>query len=249
MLDLVPNPEEQPVRRPSLHGSVVVRAAPEDVLDAAAGDLFAQAVACVRRFGDFHLAVAVGPALDRLYTRLMCDPTYRALPWKRTHLWLVEEAGVPESDARSRYGAMRESLVEHSDIPPEQAHPIGSGPGAAAEYESLLRETLGWREKGHDRLDAVLLELESGGVVAGVRDGAEEPGLMTARGVDPRVAAMTAAFLNASRFIAVLALGAGRAADVRALSGGGPGAPPASRLRPLGGELRWYLDRAACGPA
>lgn len=243
MLELVPDPDERPVPPPRLPGSVVVRASADDLLDAAAGDLFTQAVACVRRFGDFHLAVATGPTLDRLYTRLMCDPTCRGLPWKRTHLWLVEEADVPGGDPRSRLSAIRDALVEHSDIPDEQVHPIGTGPAAAAEYQACLRETLAWRERGHDRLDCVMLELEEGGEVAGLRCGAgDADDLVTMLPTRPPVVSLTPAMLNAARFIGVLAVGDAAASGVRAMRRGAP----ASRLRPLAGELRWYLDHAAC---
>ncbi len=245
MLDLVPDPDERPVLRPRLPGSLVLRASADDLLDVAAGDLFAQAVACVRRFGDFHLAVATGPALDRLYTRLMCDPTCRGLPWKRTHLWLVEDAQVPPGDPRSRLEAIRETLIEHSDIPDEQVHPIGTGESAAAAYQDDLRETLAWREKGHDRLDCVVLELEARVEVAGLRAGAaDDGGLVTTLPTSPPIVALTASMLNAARFVCVMALGRSVAAAVRALSVGGDA--PAARLRPIAGELRWYLDHAAC---
>lgn len=234
---------------PRLPGSVAARASADEVIDDVAADLFMQAKSCVRTFGDYHLAVAVGPQTEPLLRRLMYDPQMRDLPWKRTHLWMVEEAAGSEVEAGAgpRAAALRELVVEPSDIPAEQVHVIRvESADAAGEYEHELRETLGWREKGHDRLDTVLLGLdESGGVGA--------PGLFAGAGGElaacgSGVIGLTASFVNAARFVAVLAMGRGVASGLRAVeawsqgAGVGPGRPGAMALRPLAGELRWYVE-------
>ncbi|TVQ34379.1 MAG: hypothetical protein EA376_00235 [Phycisphaeraceae bacterium] len=146
---------------PDLPGVVVVRRGVDDLIDAIASDLVIHAHNCVRAFGDFHLALSGGPAAEPLYMRLMTDPSYRNLPWRRTHLWLVEERRVGFEDERSAFRRIRETIVDHSGIPPEQTHPIFPLADDADErYEAELRETLGWREKGHDRLDFALLTVD-----------------------------------------------------------------------------------------
>lgn len=246
-----------PLTKPDLPGVVVLRPDAEDLLDAAAADVLVQALACVRSFGDFHLALSAGPTLERLYSRLMYDPSYRGLPWKRTHLWLVEDAASADAGPAPAFETIRGWIVEHSDIPEEQVHPIPSdeAPAAAERYQALLRETLAWREPGHDRLDCVLLELEPSGRVAmqAQRPGDEE-GLVSWSHAGPAENAQNAApvgrvgltprMLNAARLLSVLAVGAASAGAVASLSGRRQrGSWP---LAPLGGELRWYLDGAAC---
>src|SRR5687768_12288568 len=98
------------VRKPPLPGSVVIRETPDELIDAVAADLFFQAVACARTFGDFHLALSGGSTPEPLYARLMYDPNYRDLPWKRTHLWIVDERRVPPDDERSNFRMIRETI-------------------------------------------------------------------------------------------------------------------------------------------
>jgi 6-phosphogluconolactonase len=143
---------------PPLPGSAIVRSTVDELIDAIAADLMVHAMNCVRTFGDFHLALSGGSTPLPLYQRLMYDPNYRSLPWSRTHLWIVDERRVPFDDEKSNFRAISETIGEHSGIPPEQVHPIfAQAPDADIAYETLLRETLAWREPGHDRLDYVLL--------------------------------------------------------------------------------------------
>jgi 6-phosphogluconolactonase/glucosamine-6-phosphate isomerase/deaminase len=54
--------------------------------------------------------------------------------------------------------------------------------------------------------------------------------------------------VNAARFVAPLVMGADKAATLaRVAAGASPDDLPVAGLRPVAGELRWYLDAAACG--
>ncbi len=257
--EILLDPQDVPLPRPRLRGAVVTRHAPEDLLDAAAFDLVAHAANCVREFGDFHLALSGGRTPQPLYAALMYDPRFRGLPWRRTHLWIVDERCVPFEDERSNFARIRETIVDHSDIPPEQVHPmLAAMPGAAERYERELREALGWRQKGHDRLDYVLLGMGADGHTASIFAGSpalhdaerlamDVPAPATSQPAVPRCT-LTMRTINAARFVAVLVTGADKAPTVARLAGGAPpGDLPAAALRPAAGELRWYLDAAACG--
>lgn len=243
--------------RPHLPGRVVVRPDADTAIDAAAADLYFQSLACVRAFGDFHLAVGGGPQTEPLYRRLMYDPGFRELPWKRTHLWLAHEnADASPDDDASVAATIDGWLVEHSDIPREQVHRIPtSHHDPAADYTSDLQETLAWREKGHDRLDFVLLGLEPDGSAGALLAGAAPPRAPTLVGTVGRQPAarigLTPHMLNAARFLGILATGQTLRATVAELTrpGADPLHHPVLALRPVGGELRWYLDAAACPQA
>jgi 6-phosphogluconolactonase/glucosamine-6-phosphate isomerase/deaminase len=238
--------------KPRLPGQGVVREDADRAIDAAAADLYFQSLACVRAFGDFHLALGGGPQAEPLYRRLMYDPGLRELPWKRTHLWLAHEhAGKTVVDDDSVAAMIAGWIVEHSDIPREQVHFIDTTAQSPQEaYEAELRETLGWREKGHDRLDFVALGLEPDGTAGPLVAGAPlpaEPGLVGSFGFGRRLG-LSPVMLSAARFIGILATGtASRATVARlAFAGADRGEYPVLGVRPLGGELRWYLDAAAC---
>jgi 6-phosphogluconolactonase len=262
---------------PVLPGTVIVREDADGAVDAVAADLLIQAHNCVRAFGDFHLALSGGSTPVALYQRLMIDPAYRELPWARTHLWIVDERRVPFDDERSNSKMIGEIIGEHSGIPPEQVHPIfAMAEDADERYAQAIRDVLGWREKGHDRLDFVLLGMGTDGHTASLFP--RSPALMESlEAVRPRAGGEAGAcrelplmrinagpqvtppdrvtmmlpLINASRFIGILVTGKGKRETVRRVEGGvgNAGAPadlPILGVRPLGGELRWYLDYEAC---
>ena len=149
---------EESLPRPNLPGEVIVSAQVDELIDGLCADLLTHARTCVRQFGDFHLALSGGSTPEPLYRRLMYDPRLRQFPWKKTQLWQVDERCVADDDDRRNWKMLRSILLDHSDIPPEQAHPM---PVLACDgdsrYETALRDALEWRERGHDRLDFVLL--------------------------------------------------------------------------------------------
>jgi 6-phosphogluconolactonase len=256
----------------------VIRPNADAVIDAIAADMLIHATNCVRTFGDFHLALSGGSTPLPLYERLMIDPRYRDLPWARTHLWIVDERRVPFDDERSNFKHISEIIADHSGIPPEQVHPIfAQRDDADSAYEKDLRDTLGWRERGQDRLDFVLLGMGADAHTASLFP--RSPALLAdldSRGdsrlvrinagpnvTPPDRVTMTLRLINASRFIALMVTGAGKRDTIsRVAAAASPPSPPAEPqhtavaadlpvlgLRPVGGELRWYLDFDACPKA
>jgi 6-phosphogluconolactonase len=245
--------DDQDLPSPSLPGTVSVHRSKDQVIDAIAADLMVHAQNCVRAFGDFHLALSGGSTPFPLYERLMYDPNLRPLPWARTHLWMVDERCVPFEHEKCNFRQIRDIIVDHSGIPAEQVHPMPAMlPDAADRYEKELREHLGWRERGQDRLDFVLLGMGDDGHTASLFPGHEaidERDRLVVRCTGPRVTppdrvSMTYPLLNAARFLAFMVCGrAKRPAIARLVQGSeGPRSLPASGIRPLAGELKWYLD-------
>jgi len=257
----------RPPDAPKLPGTVIVRPDAGDAAEALAGDILAQAAACVRQFGDFHLALSGGSTPMPLYRMLMTDPAYRSLPWKKTHLWIVDERRVPVEDERSNYGHIHDLIVEHSDIPRSQVHPIlATRDDADTNYEKTLRDVLEWREKGQDRLDCVVLGMGADAHTASLfprsralRDRSIPPRMVLINSgpevTPPDRVTMTQHLINASRLVAVLVTGEGKRATLARLAqvhaeGDLPSATadelPILAIRPKAGDLRWYLDRDAC---
>ncbi|MCB9838702.1 MAG: 6-phosphogluconolactonase [Phycisphaeraceae bacterium] len=227
---------ERIVVAPVLTGDVIVRRDEHDALGALAADLLVHAHNCVRAFGDFHLCISGVDEIEPALLRLLTDPAYRDLPWRRTHLWCFAErldGGAPER------ALIQETLAVHADLPREQLHTIDTTrPDAAARFERALRETLAWREKGHDRLDCSLLAPGSAPGDWSAGGGRDE---LVQRYAD-RVAC-TPLLINSSRLIAVLALGDSERGPICGIVRGDH---PLAALDPVGGALRWYLNEAAC---
>ncbi len=231
---------------PPLPGEVEV--APEDeLIDRVTADLYVHAQNCVSEFGDFHLAVSGNQRLLPLYERLMYDPNVRGFPWRRTHLWMTDDRCVDSASTASTFLTIRETIGDHADIPEQQIHPLHADRKTAdREYGELLRDTLGWRERGHDRLDCVLLDLAPDGHIASIF-AQEEPDTSkrwmafteSPHGTDRERLTMTLTLLNTARLVAVWA------ADLCVESaliqlGQSPSGMPAAGLDPSG-VLKWYL--------
>lgn len=249
-------PDPVPPRLPNA-GAVIVRQEVEDLHSALAADILVHAFNCVRAFGDFHLALSGGSTPMPLYRRLMVDPAYRALPWNRTHLWIVDERRVPFTDDKSNFKHIKELIADHADIPDRNVHPMmvmEDSPDSL--YEDALRESLAWREKGHDRLDFVLLGMGADGHTASLFPGSPAIDVrdrLVVVNSGPKVTppdrvTMTYPLINASRFIAVLVTGENKREKLAALRDARNSVSelPISGIKPIGGELRWYMDAAAC---
>lgn len=257
------NPDPSPPRLP---GTVVLRRDDEDLHFSLGSELLIHAFNCVRTFGDFHIALSGGSTPLPFYRRLMVDPAFRDLPWKRTHLWLVDERRVPPDDERCNWTNIADLLLDHSDIPKSQAHPMNQlDPRADALYEEELKEALSWREKGQDRLDFVLLGMGGDGHTASLfphSPALDERTRLITINAGPKVTppdriTMTYPLINAARFIAVLVTGQSKRPALARVSeharSATSGAPlptaelPILGVRPMGdGVLRWYLDHAVC---
>jgi 6-phosphogluconolactonase len=261
MSDLLPeDPALAPITAPRLRGRVEARHDAEEVFDALASDLMMQALNCVGKTGAFHLALSGGKTPFPFYEKLMVDPRYRAIPWSQVHLWMVDERRIGFDDDRNNYKHIHEILVEHSGIRAENVHPMPvDDPTPDMTYERALREVLGARGKGLERLDFVLLGMGDNGHTASlfphtdvlkVRD--RLVGLCDGPSVTPppRIT-LTYPALNAARFVAVLVMGAAKGPMLKRVAAANESYEelPILGIEPIAGDLRWYLDRAACDAA
>lgn len=225
-------------RTPSLPGSVVVREDREELLDALAADILVQSTSCISAFGGFHLALGSSLLVHDLIIKLMVDPKFRSIRWGETHLWTLTEFPVPVGDPAHSHSVLGELLVEPSGIPPERVHLIlGHHPQACELYEAELREQLGERERGQDRLDFVVVDGEAESI-----NGYNDPIDRLVGVLDDGRLTLTNRMIGGARMVAVGLSGASALDTVRVLESGrlSPG------IEPVGGVLRWYLDHDAC---
>lgn len=247
----MPDPYElapEPIT-PDLPGEVVLSESEEELIDAAASDLFLQAMTCVRTFGDFHLAITGGRVQERLCMRLMVDPKFRSLPWTRTQLWAATQGALPDEPASTEI--IDEVLRDFAGIPRSQIHLVPPGDGATENYERQLLEALGWRERGHDRLDFVLASLDTDGSVGGIGSGEDLAGgrvvTVYQGGARGRRIAMTPWFVSGTRFLAILAGGDDSRPHIARLASSPEDRRAFNEMIPVNGVRRWYLDHTAAG--
>ncbi|MGP1309358.1 MAG: 6-phosphogluconolactonase [Phycisphaerales bacterium] len=265
MSDAEPFDLEPRVAPPRLPGEVIVRETPDDVFDALATDFHMHFLNCAGAFGSFHMALSGGSTPLPFYKQLLFDPQHRALPWDKAHLWIVDERRVPFEDEKSNYGALHGIFVEHSGMPKSHAHPMDpSRDDADIVYEADLVRELSARGRQRDRLDFVLLGMGDDAHTASLFPGSapvSEKRRLVRMNDGPAVTpppriTLTFPPINAARFVAVLVIGAKKRETIarvqrafereRAASESLVREMPILGVRPMAGDLRWYLDAAAC---
>ncbi|MEX0776491.1 MAG: 6-phosphogluconolactonase [Phycisphaeraceae bacterium] len=254
-----------------LPGRVFISADCDALFDDLASSLMSSAIKAVHDRGVFHLALSGGSTPEPFYMQLMIDPRWRIVPWERTHLWIVDERRVPESDPKSNFRMIRETLADHAPIPRRQVHPMAALADDAADlYQQELREVIAAPDQEGTlrpdpsftpRLDFVLLGMGDDAHTASLFPGSdavhEKVELVVVnegRNVTPppRVT-MTFPLLNAARQVAILVTDQKKAATLRKVSdhlreaAADPVLYPITGIAPVEGGLAWYLDAAAAG--
>jgi 6-phosphogluconolactonase len=217
---------------------------------AAALDIAAFVRDTVARSSRCTVALAGGRTPRRLYELLAEE----SIPWESVHLFWGDERYVPQDDPQSNFRLVRTLLLDRIVIPQENVHPIPTHfedpEEAAATYEGILREMLG----SDPRFDLVLLGMGADGHVASLFPGSAAL-LESARwvvavrtNVQPPVRiTLTLPVINRACRVDLLVAGAEkRGALHRALHGPlDPMGCPGSAVRPQGGIVIWWVDRAA----
>jgi 6-phosphogluconolactonase len=213
---------------------------------AAATAIAVQARSAVAERGRFVMAVS-GGRTPWIMLRTLAEED---LPWKNIHVVQVDERVAPPGDKDRNLTHIRESLLDHSPIPPEQIHamPVESPDlvAAAREYASLLAEIAG----SPPALDLVHLGLGPDGHTASLVPG--DPVLnVTATDVaitgvyqGRRRMTLTYPAINRARQILWLATGSEKADPLLRLRRGDL-TIPAGRVCRLRAVI--FADRAAAG--
>ena len=234
---------------------VKVYAGQVELADAAAGHILELANAALADQGHFSFALA-GGSTPRLVYKLLGGAD---LDWENIHLFWGDERCVPPDHPDSNYRMVRESLLEHIQIPQANIHRIyGELPPeqAAAQYERDLHNFF----PGDRSFDLVLLGMGTDGHTASLFPGSP------ALDIDKRwVAAvehkgppaplvdrisLTLPAINAARNVTFLVSGAGKNKRIQDVLVAPPDAKPlfpVQYIRLRSGTLLWLLDQAAAG--
>lgn len=122
---------------------IQVLADSDAVAKQAAKIIAAEAVAAVAARGRFVIAVSGGHTPWLMLRALADEP----VPWKNLHVVQVDERVAPAGDPDRNLTHLRESLLAHAPLPPEQIHamPVEEKDleAATASYARLLQQTAG----------------------------------------------------------------------------------------------------------
>jgi 6-phosphogluconolactonase len=115
----------------------------DSVARAAAATIAADARAAVAARGRFTLAVSGGHT-PWIMLRALADDD---VPWAGVHVFQVDERVAPAGDPDRNLTHLRESLLQHAPMRPDQIHPMpveeADLEAAAAQYALTLREIAG----------------------------------------------------------------------------------------------------------
>jgi 6-phosphogluconolactonase len=238
-----------------LGGALRVAADAEKVAAEAARWLAAESRDVRTRPDRFSIALAGGSTPRTLY-QLLATPPYRdTMDWRAWDVFFIDERAAPPDDPRSNYRIASDAVLQHVDIDPGHVHRMEAEradiDAAALEYSQLLANTLPPGPRGAPRLDVVLLGLGENGHVASLFPGT--PALQVTDAWATHGVADYAPFeritltfptIHAAAAVAFLVVGAAKGDALRQTLAG---TVPAARVRPLDGDLVWFLDDDAAG--
>ena len=208
----------------------------------------------VERTGRCSLVLSGGSTPMTLH-RLLASTFRDRLPWAQVHVFWGDDRYVPHDHPLSNYRMAKDTLLDHVPCPAANVHPMPtyvSDPADAAQgYEATLERY--WA--GQDpRFDLVLLGMGAEGHTASLFPGApalrEQDRWVVAATVPaepPLRLTLTFRALARAAHAHFLVAGADKAGVLRHVLAGGadPNLYPAAGVRPLEGEVTWWLDRDA----
>jgi 6-phosphogluconolactonase len=224
-------------------------------LSRAAARLFAEAAKkAVGARGRFLVALSGGCTPGRMHEILAAPPFHNQVPWNRIHIFWGDERCVPLNDPRNNAKNAMDRLLNKVAVRAAHIHRIESDlqpRGAARLYEKQLHEFF---DDHPPRFDLIFLGLGEDGHTASLFPGTPIIG-ETDRWVsevyveaqDMYRISLTAWAINQARQAVFLVSGKRKAEIVHQVLDGdvGPKRLPAQLIRPVDGELDWYIDEEA----
>jgi 6-phosphogluconolactonase len=227
---------------------------PEALARAAADFFVALAKRRIAAEGRFSVALSGGSSPKQLYAFLASPPYRDAVPWPQMHFFWADERCVPPEHPESNYKLAYSAFLSLVPLPEANIHRIKGeeGPVAAARsYEGDLRNF--FNGPGVPAFDLIMLGAGEDGHTASLFPGS--PLLQeTARLAAPvyldrpgrdRVT-LTLLVLNHAAHVLFLASGSAKADVVSGvLDENYARRFPAGLVRPVNGEVTWFIDREA----
>lgn len=222
----------------------IVVEGPADLAEAAAAWTAERIGRAVAARGACYLALAGGETPRGCYHRLAQPPYRDSVRWGKVFVYWSDERQVPLDDPASNYAMAKTALLEQVAIPSDQVFPLVGDPKPA-----LARVPAD--HAGRPRFDIIHLGMGEDGHTASLFPGHpalkyEVPVVAVLNAPKPPSERLTLSLpvLNAARAVLFMVQGAGKHEALSRVLSGDP-ALPASRVRPVDGELTFIVDKAA----
>jgi len=216
----------------------------------------------------FTIALSGGSTPKKLHLLLASDQFKNKIDWQKLHVFWGDERYVPFKDDRNNAKMAFDTLLHHVPVPKSQIHIVRTDidpADSAKEYESILREyfpeavsyklqaasDLTSHESRFTTFDLVLLGLGDNAHTlslfpgeAVVHEKNHWVRSVFVKEINMQRITLTAPVVNLSRRIAFLVSGQDKAEAVAHILSDNynPDLYPAQVIKPVHGELFWFLD-------
>jgi 6-phosphogluconolactonase len=227
---------------------------PENVLSALADLIVDQASAAIKTRGVFNFVLSGGSSPKKLYELLTSEKYRQKIDWTKVYFFFGDERYVPADSKDSNFRMARESLFEPLKIATDHVFPMDttlSPERSALRYAEQIQKHFDGKTSS---FDLTLLGLGDNSHTASLfphtevlhEKSAWVSGLYIEEVSMSRIT-MTAPLINQSHVIVFLVYGEGKAEAVHHILKDPLNIEeyPAQLIKPLHGELYWFLDKGA----
>jgi 6-phosphogluconolactonase len=234
---------------------IIIKDTP-DLMAQEAARLFCEAADERASIKNLFTVALSGGTTPVLMNRLLAKEPYSSkVPWDKTHIFWVDERCVSYSHPLSNYGAAVKDLISKVPIPESNVHPMPVEylPEKGSDmYQDELIRFFGLNHEEIPRFDLILLGIGKDGHTASLFPGQgaldeEERLVVSVKGGDPDVnrLSITLPVLNNAREIVFLVSGKQKARILTTVLENDQALLPAQKIRPVGGDVKWLIDRDA----
>jgi 6-phosphogluconolactonase len=226
---------------------------PELLLSALADFIVVIAKESIAKTGQFNFALSGGSSPKKLYELLASNVYSSKIDWKNVFFFFGDERNVPHNHPDSNFLMTKKTLFDPLKIASDHVFPINTALSpevSAMEYADKMTKHF----KGNCKFDFILLGLGDNSHTASLFPHTsvlhEKTSLMKGLYIDEvkmdRIT-FTAPLINQAHTIGFLVYGSGKAEAVKHIIEDPTNIDeyPAQLIKPISGELIWFLDEAA----
>jgi 6-phosphogluconolactonase len=226
-----------------------------DELSQAVASWMAGSIADTLKKQDRFTIALSGGSTPRLLHKILAAPPYKdQIEWSKLHVFWGDERDVPFEDDRNNARMAYDTLLNFVPVPAAQIHIMRTDIGpveSAAEYEKILQA---YFDKSPGSFDLVLLGMGDDGHTLSLFPGTaavhEEKAWTIAyflKAQDMYRITLTKTIVNRAARVAFLTTGTGKAHALKEVLKGAynPDLYPSQEIKPVPGELHWFVDEAA----